>query len=406
MSAPRDPEDPKSTQPQAAKPAKFEVKTDSSIVGAIAVGPRSKANTTINVGSVQNLHVHDGETQTVQPQPERWSPAFWRAVVPKALVVAIGIGLVAYWIDYTLTQNKIQQAALEAQQAAARRQQNEAQKQRLAAYFAGVDSILAMTTIAPESKTALIKAKTSDMWGWSDDPDRNAIIKYLGNINLAALSFHGFYLGGLDFSDLSFPKADFGGANLSHAKFDRSKVQGANFREATLVGTSFKGTDAREANFSGVVAKQLAASGANFELAKFDRAELRGAKLDGSNLSHANLVWVHLEGANMHWAECIGTHFQEAHLEGAYLSGTNFEGADLRMANMLGAWFGPGKRAPRVVNMGADAYQPGDHKNKIHGQVTKIFPADAIFNNAILENAIWDDGKVCPEKSIGQCGYD
>ncbi len=85
---------------------------------------------------------------------------------------------------------------------------------------------------------------------------------------------------------------------------------------------------------------------------------LAGAKLEGANLKGKDLSNVNFKKADL----------EEANLIGADLTNANFEDADLEEANLKGA--------------------------KIKG---------ANFKNAELEYAVWVDGRVCAEGSIGGC---
>jgi len=104
-------------------------------------------------------------------------------------------------------------------------------------------------------------------------------------------------------------------------------------------------------------------SGALMKNMNLSLADLRGAQLMGANLSFSNLSAVLLNDADVRQATLVGVN-----LSGADLEGTRFDGADLSYVDFGGA------------NM-----------------------AGASFNGVKLDKAIWRDGRICAEGSIGQC---
>jgi len=104
-------------------------------------------------------------------------------------------------------------------------------------------------------------------------------------------------------------------------------------------------------------------SGARMKNMNLSRADLRGAQLMGANLSFSNLSAVLLNDADVRQATLVGANLSGADLEGARFDGTDLSYADFGGANMAGA----------------------------------------SFNGVKLDKAIWHDGRVCAEGSIGQC---
>ncbi|MBI1195991.1 MAG: pentapeptide repeat-containing protein [Gammaproteobacteria bacterium] len=92
-------------------------------------------------------------------------------------------------------------------------------------------------------------------------------------------------------------------------------------------------------------------------------ASLRAARLERANLSYATLVGASLSGANLDDANMVGADLRDADLTGATLHATNLAYADLRGANIT----------------------------------------DADFSDAVLDRAIWLDGRICGEESRGVC---
>ena len=92
-------------------------------------------------------------------------------------------------------------------------------------------------------------------------------------------------------------------------------------------------------------------------------AALQAADLTRANMSYATLVGATLAGAILDNATMVGTDLREADLTGASLHGTNLSYADLRDADIT----------------------------------------DADFAGAVLDRAIWRDGRICGDQSRGEC---
>ncbi len=104
-------------------------------------------------------------------------------------------------------------------------------------------------------------------------------------------------------------------------------------------------------------------SGALMKNMNLSRADLRGSQLMGVNFSFSNLSAALLNDADVRHAILVGVNLSGTDLEGAI-----FDGADLSYADFGGA------------NL-----------------------AGASFNGAKLDKAIWHDGRICTEGSIGVC---
>ncbi len=104
-------------------------------------------------------------------------------------------------------------------------------------------------------------------------------------------------------------------------------------------------------------------SGALMKNMNLSRADLRGSQLMGANLSFSNLSAALLNDADVRQATLVGVNLSGADLEGAI-----FDGADLSYVDFGGA------------NL-----------------------AGASFNGAKLDKAIWHDGRICTEGSLGVC---
>ncbi|MEW8324719.1 MAG: pentapeptide repeat-containing protein [Candidatus Thiodiazotropha taylori] len=127
---------------------------------------------------------------------------------------------------------------------------------------------------------------------------------------------------------------------------------------AILIDTKAPGVDMHE---SSLASARLDRS--NFERANFSRAIFQLANLKDTNLMLSNLEYAHMHGVNLQNANLMLANLTGANLTGASLFDADLSGADLRGANLQGA----------------------------------------ILIKAKFDNAIWTDGRVCSEGSIGQC---
>lgn len=91
--------------------------------------------------------------------------------------------------------------------------------------------------------------------------------------------------------------------------------------------------------------------------------DLSGKNLSGINLVGANLSKCNLKGADLSNANLERADLGESDLERANLDGTNLKMASLKLSGMIGA----------------------------------------NLENAILDGAIWQDGRVCGKGSLGRC---
>lgn len=101
----------------------------------------------------------------------------------------------------------------------------------------------------------------------------------------------------------------------------------------------------------------------DFCQADYNRVLKGGKDFVGAKLEEANLKGLNLSGADFRGAD-----LEKANLQGANLTDCNFKNADLEEVNLKGA--------------------------NIKG---------ASFSGAELEYAIWIDGRVCAEGSVGGC---
>lgn len=121
-------------------------------------------------------------------------------------------------------------------------------------------------------------------------------------------------------------------------------------------------------NWSNCNREGLRAAGADFRRAQVDNADLRGADLHGAVLDMANLAYTNLSSSDLRFASLLGARLVGAGLRNADLSHARFDNADLSFVDLRGA--------------------------NIDG---------ALFRGARLDKAIWVDGRVCADGSVGRC---
>jgi uncharacterized protein YjbI with pentapeptide repeats len=126
-----------------------------------------------------------------------------------------------------------------------------------------------------------------------------------------------------------------------------------------------------------------AASGVDWHGCSFTARDLRGASLPGAQLQgsilasavlrDANLASADLSDANLNDCDARAANLQTATLKGATLLGAKLANADLRDADLTD-----------VDLRGADL-------------------SNAQLDGARLDRAIWSDGRVCADQSVGRC---
>lgn len=115
-----------------------------------------------------------------------------------------------------------------------------------------------------------------------------------------------------------------------------------------------------------------------FEGRGFARADLTGARMKNMRLSRADFSAARLDGADLSYSELAVARLRDASLNEAVLMGASLRGADLTGAQLVGA------RLSYADLLGADL-------------------TGANLSAALLDNAIWTDGRVCARGSVGRC---
>lgn len=123
------------------------------------------------------------------------------------------------------------------------------------------------------------------------------------------------------------------------------------------------GVDWGNCSMEGVALAGAELAGASLDNADLHGAQLRGADLSGANLAYSNLSTADLRFADLRHATLLGTGLRSADLSNAMLEEADLAYADLRGADLAGA--------------------------RLQG--------------ARLGQAIWTDGRVCAQESVGTC---
>lgn len=107
-------------------------------------------------------------------------------------------------------------------------------------------------------------------------------------------------------------------------------------------------------------------------------SSLASARLDRSNFERANFSWSIFQLANLN-----ETNLMLSNLEYAHLYGVNLRNSNLMFANLTGASL-----------FDADLSDADLRGANLHR---------AILIKAKFDNAVWTDGRICAEGSIGEC---
>ena len=175
-----------------------------------------------------------------------------------------------------------------------------------------------------------------------------------------------FFQAGMD--DVRLDMAKLSNASFDQAQMSRITMNGADLTNASMISatiptSSFVDSNLTGADLSSANLNSTDFTGADITDANFTMADLTNAELDSavtSNFTEAVFAGVTLTGATL-----SGSNFTDVNLTGVDLSGSNLIGA-----NLTGAGLG--------------------------GGLNQIM-------NANLSGAVWCDGCVCGENSIGTC---
>lgn len=126
-----------------------------------------------------------------------------------------------------------------------------------------------------------------------------------------------------------------------------------------------------------------ATTGVNWENCVFNPTDLQGADLSNSNLRNSVLRSSRLLNANLANSDLMYADLSGSDLSYSNLNQAKLKGADLRQADLSNSDLS-----------GADLAFADLRDARIGG---------AEFQNAILNQAIWVDGRVCASDSVGEC---
>jgi uncharacterized protein YjbI with pentapeptide repeats len=118
-----------------------------------------------------------------------------------------------------------------------------------------------------------------------------------------------------------------------------------------------------------------------------------GINLEGVDMSNASMTTMRLDKANLRRANLSGAILQLSNLKGADLTLANLERAHLHAVNLRGANL-------MLANLTKASLLDADLRG---ANLTGANLTDAILIKARFGNAIWTDGRVCAEGSVGEC---
>lgn len=137
-------------------------------------------------------------------------------------------------------------------------------------------------------------------------------------------------------------------------------LSGANLNRADLTGAVLTGAGDARADLTGT----------NLNYATITGINLDGAAMAGVQLNHVQAFQVSWVRADLTGAQMTGANLAEGNFEGANFTGANLSNADLRSSNLRGS---------------------------------TITQAGVQLSGAKLAGAVWTDGRVCANDSVGEC---
>lgn len=136
-----------------------------------------------------------------------------------------------------------------------------------------------------------------------------------------------------------------------------------------------------------------AAPGVNWRRCYMDGRDLKGVVLDGAMLRETTFQRSDLTGAKLAQADAYRAKFISARLAGAVLDGARLIEADLTRADLAGASLKEvDLRNAKLVGAGMKG-----------ADLTGARLEGADLRNADLSQAVWTDGRICADGSMGQC---
>jgi uncharacterized protein YjbI with pentapeptide repeats len=147
-------------------------------------------------------------------------------------------------------------------------------------------------------------------------------------------------------------------------------MNGSQIAGADLSGANLNRVDLTGAVLTGAGDSRADLTGANLNYATITGINLDGASMAGVQLNHVQAFQVSWVRADLTGAQITGANLAEGNFEGAIFTGANLSDADLRGSNLRGS---------------------------------TIEQAGVQLSRAKLAGAIWTDGRVCGNDSVGEC---
>lgn len=173
-------------------------------------------------------------------------------------------------------------------------------------------------------------------------------------------------------------------ANIRNTKMSQERLVGAGLVVVLiLVAAGYLGIRYIPTTDAGAQCEAAPAKGVNWDSCNFVglqaiKVNLSQAQLNGTNLLNANLFGSNFVEANIAYANFTQANLSFAEMQRAQAKGANFSQADLTNANLSSA----------------DLSYANFKQAKL---------LNTILTAAVLDNAIWTDGKICQVGSLGKC---
>lgn len=136
--------------------------------------------------------------------------------------------------------------------------------------------------------------------------------------------------------------------------------------------------------------------------------DLSGADLSGADLSHANLAGVQLVRAvlastDLRYSDLTGADFSGAYMVSAKLNGSTLKGATLSQANLFNARLNVADLTGANLTKAHLGLALFLYADLTGANLTGVSTREALLSSANLSRAIWSDGHICAEGSVGTC---
>lgn len=194
------------------------------------------------------------------------------------------------------------------------------------------------------------------------------------------------------------------GAALGAYRLEGAYLAGANLRNAWLVRLPGpQGLSLDSNNLLRLLWNDSQAAGASMKGAFLAGVDFTGAIVTGAGISPADFQQAHLYEATFHGVNLDRVNMRAAFLNRARLTSSSMIEADLSTAHMAETDFSGSNLHKAKFNKGLLTDARFTNANLAGADFTDALISGANFVGANLSGAIWSDGRICAEGSVGTC---